>query len=103
MTTEWRLEERHNFEPGAVAPQLRWRVTTKTHEDAMPRIVALVAVEADARLATAAPKMQEALNCWKDVYTTHVRGKPIKAKLNKAWRMTAQALHEAEGEKEEQP
>ena len=95
MNTEWRLEQRHNFEPGAIAPQFRWGITTKSHEDTMPRTVAFVAVKTDAQLATAAPIMLEALECWKGVFTTHAQGKPAKRRIDQAWKLTAQALHAA--------
>lgn len=46
-------------------------------------------------------RMYVALNCWRDVYRTHVQKKPIEGKLDKAWKLTAQALGTADTGKEQ--
>jgi hypothetical protein len=92
---DWQLEERKNYEPDAVAPQLRWRITTKSHNQALPRTVALVATKDDATLATAAPKMLEALNCWREAFRASVARKATKRVIDRAWRLTAVALNAA--------
>jgi len=53
--------------------------------------------EANAHLIAAAPEMYEALSLWKDVFFTHAQHKPIKVKVNRAYKATAQALAKAEG------
>ena len=53
--------------------------------------------QANAHLIASAPDMYEALSLWKDVFFTHAQHKPIKVKVNRAYKATAQALTKAEG------
>lgn len=52
--TEWRPEPRYNFPPDVTLPDFRWRVTSKAHECALPRAIAIVDTEEHAKLIAAA-------------------------------------------------